>query len=364
MKPALRRKGRPLPWVVAQAKSLSPTGRKRDKWFATREKANAWIKDEAKRLRDYSDKAQHLTDEEKIEAAEAVGLARQHGFRMIEAVREKAANMDRDGRSIPVALMVDDAVKQLERERKSKRHIGTAKLVAARFKKAFGTMMVSQLTTLKIQKWLDSLSTLAPATLKQYRRYVSIFCEHGRIRGGYLQSSPTRDIRLSYLKNGQHEPVTILTPEQVKKLLEVAAPELRPYLALLAFAGLRPSEAMNLAWAYVLEDRLYISPGNSKTRSHRYVTIVPNLHPWLNAGHVPGKIHWSRRAFRKAVIAAGLDPWPEDCLRHSYGSYRLALDPDENKLAQEMGNSPQTIIQHYRRPVSKEDAEKYFSITP
>ena len=56
--------------------------------------------------------------------------------------------------------------------------------------------------------------------------------------------------------------------------------------------------------------------------------------------------------------------WPNDVLRHSYGSYRLAVLDDINKVASEMGNSPEVIIQNYRRPVSKAEGKKWFKIMP
>lgn len=364
MRPVLRRHGRSLPWVVTQARSISPTGKRRDKWFSTKEKANAWIKDETARLRSYSDKARGLSDEQKIEASEAFTLCDELGFKLIEAVREKAVSVRAALASAPVSVMVDEAVAQLAKEGKSSRHITTARYVGKKFKAAFPDLLASQLTTRRIQDWLDSLAnTLAPETLKQYRRYVSLFCEHGRIRGGYLQSSPTRDIKLSYQRNGQHGEISILTPDEVRRLLGAAKPELRPYIALCAFAGLRPSEAQRFWWCNDLIGTLYVTAKSAKTRSHRLVTVLPNLRPWLRMNG-EDKVFYSRRAFRKAVEAAKLIPWREDCLRHSFGSYWLALHHDENKLAQEMGNSPAVIITNYRRPVTIKAAKEYFEITP
>ena len=75
-------------------------------------------------------------------------------------------------------------------------------------------------------------------------------------------------------------------------------------------------------------------------------------------------MHWSRKQFRDAVVAAGLAPWKQDCLRHSFGTYSLALHENENQLALQMGNSPTIIHAHYRVPVAREIAEAYFNITP
>ena len=54
----------------------------------------------------------------------------------------------------------------------------------------------------------------------------------------------------------------------------------------------------------------------------------------------------------------------QNCLRHSGVSYRLADTGDAPRTALELGTSVQMLMQHYRELVTKEDAEKWFSIFP
>jgi hypothetical protein len=63
----------------------------------------------------------------------------------------------------------------------------------------------------------------------------------------------------------------------------------------------------------------------------------------------------------RAELRAG---WPQNALRHSFGSYHLAQFNDPAKLALEMGNSPATIFQHYRQLVKPKQAERYWKIVP
>ena len=58
------------------------------------------------------------------------------------------------------------------------------------------------------------------------------------------------------------------------------------------------------------------------------------------------------------------DTWPQDVLRHSYGTYRLALKKSRSQVADEMGNSPEIIKKHYRRPVPERTAQAWFAIRP
>jgi hypothetical protein len=56
--------------------------------------------------------------------------------------------------------------------------------------------------------------------------------------------------------------------------------------------------------------------------------------------------------------------WIHDGPRHSYVSYRLAQLGDIGRVSEETGTNPTTLRKHYRRPVTKEEAEKYFAIVP
>jgi hypothetical protein len=68
-----------------------------------------------------------------------------------------------------------------------------------------------------------------------------------------------------------------------------------------------------------------------------------------------------RRAIEKR---AGLVPWKNNALRHSFISYFYAATHDENRVAANAGNSPAMVHRHYRALTTKEDAERYFAIQP
>jgi len=53
-----------------------------------------------------------------------------------------------------------------------------------------------------------------------------------------------------------------------------------------------------------------------------------------------------------------------DILRHSYGTYRLPILKSAEALALEMGNSPDVIFRHYRRPMNEATAAAYFDLQP
>jgi integrase len=63
--------------------------------------------------------------------------------------------------------------------------------------------------------------------------------------------------------------------------------------------------------------------------------------------------------------AAGLLKWPNNGLRHSFASYRLAAIHDAPRVAAELGHtSPQMLYSTYRELVLPEEAERYWKIAP
>jgi integrase len=166
--------------------------------------------------------------------------------------------------------------------------------------------------------------------------------------------------------------VNILQPEQAETLLKNASPEIIPFFAIGLFAGLRVDEIKKLDWKYIdLEHRkIDLTWFPTKTLQPRWVPIHDNLKeilkPYVRTeGPVTPRSYQRLRKLReKAEKAAGLWPWPQNALRHSYISYRLALIEDVAKVALEAGHDPKTLAAWYRRPIRKEVAEKFWSILP
>jgi integrase len=143
-----------------------------------------------------------------------------------------------------------------------------------------------------------------------------------------------------------------------------------PFFAIGAFAGLRHAEIERLDWSRIDFEAgtIEVKALNAKTASRRLVPIQPNLRAWLapcrrSSGRVcPANL---RKRFdvdrERAGLLAG---WPQNALRHSFGSYHLARFGDAAKLALDMGNSPAMIFRHYRQLVKTKQAEQYWKIAP
>jgi integrase len=63
--------------------------------------------------------------------------------------------------------------------------------------------------------------------------------------------------------------------------------------------------------------------------------------------------------------AAKLARWPNNGLRHTFASYRLAAVHDAPRVAHELGHtSPQMLYSTYRELVHPEEAERHWKIAP
>lgn len=66
---------------------------------------------------------------------------------------------------------------------------------------------------------------------------------------------------------------------------------------------------------------------------------------------------------RSIALAAGFD-LPENCFRHSFISYRIAVTGDKPKVASEAGNSVGEIDRRYRVPIPEDQGKAWFAMTP
>ena len=223
-------------------------------------------------------------------------------------------------------------------------------------------------------------SSLTPGTFNTRRKHLVTFLNFA-LKRGWVEKNHALNINLRIERYEVH----ILTPEQVARLLfacdvlqEPARSSMRAYIALAAFAGIRPEELHRLNWRDIdLENNsIYISKSVSKVNDDRNVPITENLQAWLlsikNRTGVIAPASSFRRRFNTVRPVAGFrtwqspkgDIWHHDVLRHTYGSCWLAIHQNRPLLAEHMGNSVRIITKHYKRMVSRGQAEAWFNVIP
>ena len=298
------------------------------------------------------------------------------GFSLADAAHFYMRHHGRGIRPKPVAEAVAEMIAA-----KAEKGVSAAYLADLRYR--LGTLAeafhchVHAIVPDDLRTFLDGLA-LAPRGFNNTLGSIGTFLAFAQERGWLSREA---DLLAGIEKRrAKAVPVEIFTPAEMGALLAHCSPELRPCLALAAFAGLRSEEILRLDWSDV-ERRpgfIEIAADKAKTAARRLVPIAPNLAQWLavsdrSAGRVwRHSKAWFFESVRDTVkrINATRKPkaprfvWKANALRHSFISYRLAEIQDVNRVALEAGNSPRMIFQHYRELCTPADARTWFALAP
>jgi integrase len=180
--------------------------------------------------------------------------------------------------------------------------------------------------------------------------------------------------------------ITTYTSDELTLLLKFVSERWKPWLAIAAFAGLRPTEILRLSWSALKwseKPAPVIALLGGKRTPPRRAEFGPTLRRWLieyrgAVGMIYGArdlktegdlldelSHETKRLSAVMTEQSGAPwKWQPDALRHSYGSYRYAQARDFVSLASWMGNSVQTIKRRYYDSKSEEDGDAWFGVQP
>jgi integrase len=266
---------------------------------------------------------------------------------------------------ITVAQLADEVVEAKRKDGRSQDYIADLKLRLRRFCRDFGDRPITGVTVEDLDNWLRALPG-SPKSRANFRANISVLFGYATSRR-MLDSNPVTHTARPKL---QDTPPEIFTVDELRALLEAAAADVLPMLAIGAFAGLRDAEIHRLDWSEVdlVRGHIEVTAAKAKSARRRIVQMQPNLKAWLapysaKEGKIvpagaPGKLARVRKA-------AGLARWPRNGLRHSFASYRLAAIHDAPRVAAELGHtSPQMLYSTYRELVLPEDAQRYWKIAP
>jgi len=208
-------------------------------------------------------------------------------------------------------------------------------------------------------------------TKNNHRRLLGVLFNFA-VDKGYLLKVPIT--KQSKSKEKYTKP-DIFTVDEAARLLASCQDDILPAVAIGLFAGLRPeAELWRLDWSKIHLERKKIDVDETKDEGHhasvRWVDIPDNLVVWLlphrkRSGPIcpTGDAYYTR--IQKAKEAAGIARLTPDGLRHSFCSYHYALHQDAGLTSTQAGHTNfKTFFRHYRQRVLREDAERYFSISP
>ena len=358
------------------------SGKRKQKYFQTKQEADDFkSKREGEALLHGTDSS--ITSSERAAIVETRSDLDAIGLTLREAIALGIEARRRESKSCTVEEMTAMTISARENANRSRDYISEMKSKLGRFKSAFGDRPASSITASEVEAWLHGLKSLhAAGSVNSYRRILVVAFNDAR-RRGYIDDNPAEKVIQSRETESE---ATVLTPSEVVSLLEDADDEIVPSLVIGLFAGLRVAEIQLLDWSDVRLDHgvITVKAANAKSAKSRIVPIGMNLKAWLipYAGQ-RGRV-WpkgGRRLMEAARKNAGfgttkeiaeakkkgwrLERWPKNAIRHSYATYHLAHNRDAAELALHMGHdNTKLIFAHYRKPVTPEEAERFWSIEP
>lgn len=212
-----------------------------------------------------------------------------------------------------------------------------------------------------------------PVAVRQAMDLLGSILEHAFI-SSRVSENPVR--RVKKARRPRREEVRALSPAKVEAMRASLGARDATLLSVLAYAGLRPGEALGLRWGDVRERTLLIQravslgeEADTKTRQHRTVRLLEPLaadlrswrmasgrpsddelvfpskdgQPWTQAAYQS----WRRRAFMRSANAAGLAHARPYDLRHSFASLLLHEGRSVIYVARQLGHDARLTLTRY-----------------
>lgn len=364
-------------WLVNVPASTSDTGKRVQRYFPTRAKADEFAKGLKSNYKEYGEQARTLSPGLSEDATAAMLLLAPMSVSLKDAARFYALHHDLKSKAPTMAKAWAEASSM--RKNLSNRYIAALKSWDKRLPADFMAMNIVDLSQAEISDALTKI-TKGPTAWKTGLRIISAVLGD-QVKKGTLKENPCA--RVSVPKTKNDDEVTYYEVPQLKALfaackdyedgLDKECSACAVPFAFLAFAGLRPTELTRLRWEQVKLDsgNIRLDGKLTKTGKTRNVRINATLRAWIETipedartgSVIPGR--WRYRATRVRK-EAGLDGRElQDALRHSYGSYMLATENDLAALQNDMGHQHQDVFfNHYHNALTAAEAAPYWEVLP
>jgi integrase len=400
-------------------------GKGERRFFAT--KAEAKVFAEAERAKRQNEGAGAIFNAELAAFGWSIHDAIAHALKFLRSQRS----------TLPLAEAVKAFLAAKEGQGVSERYINDLRLRLERFINAHPAASTGSISTAVVSKFLRDLPA-HPTTKMNFRRDLHTFFEWCAAEE-IIDQDRINPVTRAATFESKSDTVETITPKQFEALLNNADDIIRPAFILGGFCAVRQAEIARLDWSKIdlAEKTITIDASVAKTNARRTITIPQPAIAWLaplakksgpvlppqpprekGRGRKKGKwtptpaarrFQEAREAWDMARLRAGfgpfgtalakiryhqakmseeernaLVPWPENCLRHSAISNRLALakapdaaaeafgaKPEEaaafvsmDAVADDAGNSRTTIKQHYDALSKPDTARRWFAILP
>lgn len=243
---------------------------------------------------------------------------------------------------------------------------------------SFENARLSEVTPLAVEQWARRMLSAGRGEASVEKGWLTLSSMFRRAHAwGWSQSNPVRAAQRPRKRSQRREPV-VLTPAQVEAVRARMERQIdRTLVAVLAYAGLRPGEALALTWADIGTTYVSVSKALSlgeikttKTGKSRRVPLIPALRSDLLQWRIasehsapgdpvfpnyagswwtePDTRSWAGRRFKPALSAAGIEESVRTYdLRHSYCSMLIASGLNPVEVARRAGHSPAMTLTTY-----------------
>ena len=197
-----------------------------------------------------------------------------------------------------------------------------------------------------------------------------------------IHSNPARLVRKA--RPPRRQEVRPLAPRTIEAMRLAASARDATLVSVLAYAGLRPGEALALRWSDIRKSTILVERAlalgeedDTKTRQHRTVRLLGplrgDLAEWRLACGRPGPDalvfpnhrgenwtlpayqSWRRRAFRRAVQATAIGHTTPYALRHSFASLLLHEGRSVIYVARQLGHDARLTLTRYGHVIDELD---------
>jgi len=364
------------------------------RFFKVEDEADTYMDQQAIQITNWGTAGASMDERLRGDALAAAELLKPFGHSLLDAARHFTSHLAATTRGILLSDALQRLLKDREHPRYSPVYQKSLKHRLTPFVDAFPPeKTTTQVTPSDVEAFLERLQQLkrSAGTLESYRKDIFTLFSFVKERG-HCSENPAKRLK----KDEIEYRIEILKPEQCERLLVACDEATLPSIAIGMFCGLRSSEIARLDWSKVdlTESRIVLDTAVArKTRSRRVVPIPEACKEWLapyakatgavqpnsfrnrrdcvrvRAGFAPS---FNQREFEELQTllteakkrGVKLQPWPQNCLRHTAISYALAASGDESKVASWAGNSPAMIKKHYDAQALPSSAKAFYLIVP
>jgi integrase len=250
-----------------------------------------------------------------------------------------------------------------------------------------GPLMLREITPDVVARWQAERLAIGsgPFAVREALKLLGSILQRA-VEAQHIETNPVRAVRRAPLPRKSE--VRPLAPVVIETMRAAASPRDATLLSVLAYAGLRPGEALALRWGDVRDKTLLVERAislgvekDTKTAAHRTVRLLAALAvdlrewrmrsgrpadaalifpsakgtPWTDAAYRS----WRRRAFRRALAAAGVARARPYDLRHSFASLLLHEGSSVIKVARQLGHDARLTLSTYGHVIDELDEQPH-----